>query len=385
MGGSKTTTTTNNATTASTQLPQWMTSAGQDLYNKAAATPVVGAYDGQMAAGSSANQQAASAAAAGNAGNWQGDLNKASALTMASATAPAASVSAGQFTPEAAAQYANPYQQQVQQNTLNQMTTQNAIDHQALNDSVAGAKAYGGTRQAVLEGQQAKDQALAKQNYIDTSNAAGYDAARTQFNADADRSLQGQTTNAGLWEQMLGRIGAGGAQMGQIADSKSSLGARDVATLSATGAADQATQQNQLSSAYNEYLRAGNAPLENYKDLMAILSGTPRNVTTTGTSNGTSTQQQSGSFLNSMLGLGQLGLSAYSTFSDPRLKKDVGLIERLKSGLGIYRFRYLWEMSSEPEHIGVMADEVARIVPEALGPVIAGFMTVDYDKLAEAM
>jgi hypothetical protein len=127
------------------------------------------------------------------------------------------------------------------------------------------------------------------------------------------------------------------------------------------------------------------AKLSGYGALTQILQGTPRNVSTTGTSNGMQTQKQSGSFLDTMLGVGQLGLSAAATFSDPRLKKHVSLIERLANGLGIYRFRYLWERSNEDEHIGVMADEVARIMPDALGPVRHGFLTVNYGKLAEAL
>lgn len=311
-GGKKQTTTTDQNSATTTQLPAWMTTAGQDLYSKAAATPVVGAYGGQMAAGSSGNQQAASAAAAGSQGAWQQDLNGSRALAVGAAAAPAASVNAGQFDAAAAQQYSNPFQQQVQTNTLATMQQQGQVDRQALNDSVQGAKAFGGSRGAVLEATQAKDQALARQNYVDSSNQAGYEAARSQFNTDADRSLQGQTTNAGLYEQMLGRMSNGSTQLGQAAEATSALGSRDIANLAGTGATDQATNQADLSAKYNEYLRAGNAPLENYKDLMAILQGTPRNVTTTGTSSGTSTQKTSGSFLDSLMGVAGLGLSAYS-------------------------------------------------------------------------
>jgi hypothetical protein len=263
-GGKKTTTNSSQNQSTTTTLPEWMTAAGQQNYGNAAAY-----VNGPDA-------------------TW--DASKAAA-------------------------YANPYQQQVQTNTLNQMTTQNQVDHQTLNDSVAGAHAYGGTRQAVLEAQQAKDQALAKQNYIDSSNASGYDAARAAFEADR------------------------------------------------------------------------NAKLNGYQTLTQVLAGTPSNVTTTGTSTGNSTQKQSGSFLDTIMGLGSLGIGAAKAgvFSDPRLKKHVSLIERLANGLGIYRFRYLWERSADPEHIGVMADEVARIMPEALGPVVSGFMTVNYGKLQEAL
>jgi hypothetical protein len=67
-------------------------------------------------------------------------------------------------------------------------------------------------------------------------------------------------------------------------------------------------------------------------------------------------------------------------FSDPRLKKDVRKIGELEDGLGVYTFRYLWETDEVP-HVGVMADEVERLRPHALGAPVLGFMTVNYEKL----
>lgn len=556
MGGSKSKTSSQQQSTTTTQLPAWMTQAGQDLYTKAAATPVVGAYGGQMAAGSSPNQSAASAAAASNAGAWQGDLDASRAMTTAAASAPAASVGAqdtraatmraanqgvafapdpaqatttmAAMTPGATAQgytaatvnggaptvtagnvgtstfdnaaatrYMNPYTQQVQADTLRTMDDQNAQDRATLDDSVAGAGAYGGTRQAVMDAALAKNQATARTNYIDQSNSDAYTNAQGQFNADrtannavstgnadrqlqagttnatflndllgridsasqfganaanaaseanagrtqatnlanaaasnatseanagraqqtgladqsaantamganadrqqdasktnaaaintvandnANRNLTASTTNANLYETMLDRLLKGGTQEGQTAEAVSNLGSKDISNLSATGAADQATQQNQLTDAYNEYLRAGNAPLDNIKDIMAILAGSPRNVTTTGNSSGTSTTTQSAGLFNQLMGVGSLAASA---FSDRRLKTDVSWRHNLPNGLGVYHYRYLTDAPDAPIRTGVMADEVARIMPEALGPVVGGFATVDYSKVGD--
>jgi hypothetical protein len=65
-------------------------------------------------------------------------------------------------------------------------------------------------------------------------------------------------------------------------------------------------------------------------------------------------------------------------FSDRRLKRDIELISREKDGLGIYAFRYVM---SKARVFGVMADEVAKLRPWALGPVRAGFATVIYGAL----
>jgi hypothetical protein len=66
--------------------------------------------------------------------------------------------------------------------------------------------------------------------------------------------------------------------------------------------------------------------------------------------------------------------------SDRRLKTRIKAVGRLDNGLTVYRYRY---KAGGPEHIGVMADEVAIIKPEAYvkGGAGGGFDAVDYAKL----
>lgn len=74
----------------------------------------------------------------------------------------------------------------------------------------------------------------------------------------------------------------------------------------------------------------------------------------------------------------QVGSAA---LSDPRLKTAVEKIGEEPDGLGIYEWSYL---GSEERDFGVMADEVAILRPWALGPVMDGFLTVDYNMLEAA-
>lgn len=79
--------------------------------------------------------------------------------------------------------------------------------------------------------------------------------------------------------------------------------------------------------------------------------------------------------------LGTIGKTlgtAFSLFSDRRLKKDIELIEREPDGLGIYQYRFI---DSDKIDVGVMADEVAVLRPWALGPVVGGAQTVNYEAL----
>ncbi len=67
--------------------------------------------------------------------------------------------------------------------------------------------------------------------------------------------------------------------------------------------------------------------------------------------------------------------------SDSRLKEDIKKVGQLDNGLNVYTYKYL---GGKTTYVGVMADEVKDIMPEALGPTMNGFMTVDYGKVREA-
>jgi hypothetical protein len=64
--------------------------------------------------------------------------------------------------------------------------------------------------------------------------------------------------------------------------------------------------------------------------------------------------------------------------SDVRLKRDIVLLNRLDSGIGLYRYRYLW---SDTIYVGVMAQEVARVAPHAVSAGPDGYLRVDYTRL----
>jgi outer membrane immunogenic protein len=64
--------------------------------------------------------------------------------------------------------------------------------------------------------------------------------------------------------------------------------------------------------------------------------------------------------------------------SDARVKRDATLMARRSDGIGIYRYRYAW---STTEEVGVMAQEVMRIRPDAVLTGADGFLRVDYARL----
>jgi hypothetical protein len=64
--------------------------------------------------------------------------------------------------------------------------------------------------------------------------------------------------------------------------------------------------------------------------------------------------------------------------SDMRLKHDVVLLGRLDDGLGYYRFVY---NGGHTAYVGVMAQEVQVVAPEAVMRDADGYMRVSYDRL----
>ena len=64
--------------------------------------------------------------------------------------------------------------------------------------------------------------------------------------------------------------------------------------------------------------------------------------------------------------------------SDVRLKEEVARVGELPSGLGLYRFRYI---GGEETYVGVMAQEVAEIEPQAVVRGSDGYLRVHYGRL----
>lgn len=76
---------------------------------------------------------------------------------------------------------------------------------------------------------------------------------------------------------------------------------------------------------------------------------------------------------NTMNGLFSLGSAALTAFSDRRLKTNITRIGTHPLGIGIYEYDYVWG-----EHaIGVMADEVQQVMPEAVS-THNGYQMVNY-------
>lgn len=72
------------------------------------------------------------------------------------------------------------------------------------------------------------------------------------------------------------------------------------------------------------------------------------------------------------------GFGSLFAFSDERLKTDVRRVGTTDGGLPVYTFRYAW---GGPVQMGVMAQDVEAVTPEAVHAHASGFKMVDYARV----
>jgi enamine deaminase RidA (YjgF/YER057c/UK114 family) len=161
------------------------------------------------------------------------------------------------------------------------------------------------------------------------------------------------------------------------------------AALQGMGIGQQARQQALQEQAYlrNEPLNTLNAVRTGSQVTGPQFQNVPQQATTQGADLLGATQAQYGAQLggvnaanasnNAMMqGLFNLG-SAYM-LSDRRLKTDIKQVGKLDNGLNVYQYRYVF---GGPTQIGVMADEVERVIPDAVATHASGYKLVDYSRV----
>lgn len=155
------------------------------------------------------------------------------------------------------AQYMNPYTQNVidiQQRELGRMGAQ---ERQRIGAGAVGAGGFGGSRQAILEAEQMRNQGMRSDDIqAKGMNQAFAQAQQAMAQADA-RGLQG----AGMYGQMATQVP--GQRM------------KELGALAGVGAADQTQQQRALDLGYRQFQDEYNYPMKTLNDYSAILRGFP--------------------------------------------------------------------------------------------------------------
>jgi hypothetical protein len=248
-----------------------------------APTPV---YTGQLTAGYSPLQQQAFQGLSSltlpssltNAGTNLNDISQqAQNLTYNPNT-----ITANQFDATQAQRYMNPYIQASLDPQLAALQRQQAINQQADLAKLTQAGAYGGSRQAILQGQNNENLLRQQNQMIGAGYNQAYQNATQQFNADAARDLQAQQLNqaANQFGATYGLQGLQAATQAQTAAAnagaqQAQYGLGNLQAMSKAGTEQQSLDQQALNAQYNEYLRQLKYPTDMLTLDRNILAGLP--------------------------------------------------------------------------------------------------------------
>lgn len=271
-----------------------------------------------------------------------------------------------------------------------------------------GSTAY--NREMDLQGQRANDLRLqAAAQGISLDQAARQQALGEQqavFNSQMSQRQQGLTE-----QQALANVGL--TQRGQDVSSATALGtagiganasleaARMNSSIAAQNAANQYDIQNR-----NMLMQERLAPIQYVNALRAgsqVMSPTFQGVSQQanvagpdllGATNQLYSQQMAGynagqaanaSMMGGLFGLGGAALMAptgtfagLAALSDIRAKENIKQVGQLDNGLNVYEYTYKPEFDIPGIHVGVMAQEVVKVKPEAIVMRDDGYMAVNY-------
>jgi len=176
------------------------------------------------------------------------------------------------------------------------------------------------------------------------------------------QAVQTAAGQQGVVGQDLARRLQAGQQIGALGSGAQAAALQGAQAQLAAGTAEQQTQQADLTARYQQFLQERGYPFQVAQFLANIAMGTGA------LSGSTTTTTQPAGF-----------------FSDERLKKDAVRIGATDEGVPIYSFRYKGE--DGPKRIGLMAQDVEQVHPEAVGLAAAAdgryYKTVDYEKATE--
>lgn len=333
-----------------------------------------GQYQGTGMFGNNAYEQAASGITAG--------MDATAAAGMYSPE----KVQAGQMAGADLSAYTNPYEQQVVQQTQDDMMRAQQIQQNLSDYQMGAAGGFGGSRHGIAD-------AESNRAFYDRMGAttgqlrqAGFQNAQQQAQADLNRQYQADTFNVGAGERTAQRAIQAGNQLGSMGNlgfTQAQEINRDVRN---QGNVDQLMAQQLIDAAKGQFAGYTGAPASTIGYLSNALGATTVPV---------NSQQTKDVGLFDYLSMGaQVGGAMMG--SDMRLKTEINKIGELGQGIGLYTWKWndkAYQIEDEMRkegitignEVGVMAQEVEEILPECVIETKSGYKAVDYQKLLEVL
>jgi len=384
----------NSARLANASAANQASQFGANASNNAALANQASTNQGNQFTAAAANQAALANQNAGNQANQfgaqagnnaalsnQAALNQAgqfgaSAYNTAGLANQAALNQAGQFGAQATntANLANQASfNQAGQFGANAMNNSSLANQNAFNQSAQfGAQAF---NTGSLADQAAVNNARQySANAMNNSSLANQSQANNMGQFNAQQRMAAQMANqTGQLAGSQQRLNAGN-QLANLGNLGFGMGQTINRNMAQDGAMRQGMQQLLIDAARNQFNNYRNQPYSDVGLLSAALGQSPVPQTTT-------TTNTPGLF-------DYLSLGA-SAMSDMRLKTNINQVGDLPNGLGIYT----WDWTDEAVekglannmHIGVLAQEVEKIMPSAVVHTDSGYMAVKYNEILKEL
>ncbi len=177
----------------------------------------------------------------------------------------------GQFTGQAAGQYMNPFMQNVVDIQQREAQRQADIAGTQRGAQAVKAGAFGGSRQAVMDAEAARNLAIQKGDIQAQGLNQAFNQAQTQFNTEQQLAEQARQYGAGLGLQGLQTAIQGAGQLGTLGQQGFTQG-MDINKLQAQyGGQQQAMEQAKLDQQYQDFLTQKQYPYQQlgfYTDIL---------------------------------------------------------------------------------------------------------------------
>ena len=177
----------------------------------------------------------------------------------------------GQFTGQAAGQYMNPFMQNVVDIQQREAQRQADIAGTQRGAGAVKAGAFGGSRQAVMDAEAARNLAIQKGDIQAQGLNQAFNQAQQQFNTEQQLAEQARQYGAGLGLQGLQTAIQGAGQLGTLGQQGFTQG-MDINKLQAQyGSQQQALEQGKLDQQYQDFLTQQQYPYQQlgfYTDIL---------------------------------------------------------------------------------------------------------------------
>ena len=235
------------------------------------------------------------------------DPTLASSRTYMQPALDATQASLGQFDTAAAQQYMSPYMQSVIDIQKREAMRSGDVQRQDIGTQAVGAGGFGGSRQAIAEAEQRRNEAQLLADIQAKGQQSAFETGAAQF------------------ERQKGRELAGGQQLAGLSEQAPRLALAELGALSGVGAAQQQQGQRGLDIGYQQFQEELQYPERTLQEYSSIIRGFPLTPNQFSVTQTATPPPNLGTQLAGLAGAGIAGAKAFA--------KDGGQIKRKAGGL----------------------------------------------------